>query len=306
MANFDDERIKRIAKLVEEKNKETVLHWNAENIYQRLDKAIIGNSLYKKSLAVTLANYLAPVRRRDHLLVTGPSGTGKTYLLEQTLGDFGLPYIVIDISSLVPAGYKGISISEHLTPFFASNPDAVKGCVIVLDEFDKISEKANGDDSLKSQSIQGELLTLIQGKKEAGIDTTQSLWILLGAFAYTDEMKAPPYKISKPDLIKYGFKNELLGRMMKITSTEIPTTEEVLKRIIHHASFTAFVEDLKRDGFEVDFEDEALLEMAFSAQNTTFGMRIIPSILSRLQEEIIFSGKRGAILVTKSDIENSK
>jgi ATP-dependent Clp protease ATP-binding subunit ClpX len=178
--------------------------------------------------------------------------------------------------------------------------------VIVLDEFDKISEMANGDDVLKSHSVQGELLTLIQGKKEAGIDTTQSLWILLGAFAYTDEMKSPPYQITKSDLLKYGFKNELLGRVMKITSTEIPTTEEVLKRIIHHASFVAFIEDLKRDGFDVDFEDEALLEMAICAQNTTFGMRIIPSILSRLQEEIIFSGRRGTILVSKADVTKSK
>jgi len=306
MAEFDDERIKRIAKLVDEQNKKDIANWNAESIFERLDSAIIGNETYKKSLAVTLANYLAPERRRDHLLVTGPSGTGKTYLLEQTLPDFGLPYIVIDTSSLVPSGYKGTSLNELLTPFFSSGQNPGKGAVIVLDEFDKISEKANGGDTHKSHSIQGELLTLIQGKKEAGIDTTQSLWILLGAFAYSDEMKRPPYKISKTDMLKYGLKNELLGRITKVTSTEMPTTEQVLKRIIHHASFKAFLSDMKRDGFDIDFEDLALLELSKAAQEPSFGMRIIPSILSFLQEKITFGGKKGTITVTSAEIIEAK
>jgi ATP-dependent Clp protease ATP-binding subunit ClpX len=304
LAVFDDERIKRIVALAEAKNKVDKKFWTPQAVFERLDKAIIGNIKYKQALAICIADYVGDNAIRNHLLVAGPSGSGKTYLIQECLPDFDLPYKVIDASSLVPSGYKGMTFQESLEDFYKSNALASRKSVIVLDEFDKISEKANGGDIHKSHSLQSELLTLIQGKQEGAIDTRNSLWIMAGAFAYTDEMKQSPPKIGKEDLLKYGFKNELLGRMAKMAMTEIPTTEEVVKRVARDKVIEAFMEDLMGMEFEVDFADDAFLELAMAAQSPVFGMRIIPSAIAELKQRIVFNEKKGKIIVSKEMVQS--
>ncbi len=291
MVNFDDKRIAAIAGLAEASKKEEAKNWTPIAIFDLLDNIIIGNVKYKQSLASSLASYLGEKKIREHLIVFGPSGSGKTYLLEKALPEFNLPYQVIDSSSLVPAGYSGNTLRASLEDFFKSNMNASERCIIVMDEFDKISEKSNGGDTHKSHSLQGELLTLIQGKKEGAIDTRNALWIFAGAFAYTDEMKSLPHKIGIQDLLKYGFKNELLGRITRDTITSLPTPLETVKRLVKHEMFLSFFEQLKSVGYEVDIEDQAVLDLALLGQNPQFGMRAVPRFLGALKEKIIFGGE---------------
>ena len=305
MAVFDEARIKRIAALAEQETAVEAKNWNAESIFQRLEEAIIGNQRYKKSLAICLADYVGASAIRNHLLVAGTSGTGKTYLLEQCLPDFNLPYFIIDAAGLVPSGIKGNTLAESLGMFFSSNMTACRKCVIVLDEFDKISEKANGGDTQKSHSIQSELLTLIQGKQEGAIDTRNALWILAGAFAYSDEMKSKEPKLSKNDLLKYGFKNELLGRITKLTMTEVPTVEQVVRRVAKDKLILSFSVDLKVMGYDVEFADDAFLKLAMAAQNPAFGMRIVPTVIAELKEQIVFGGQKGSILIEAAMIDKA-
>lgn len=305
MAEFDDARIKRIVALAEQSNSKKQRHWDAQSIFNRLDEAIIGNDKYKKSLAICISDFIGDVNIRNHMLVVGGSGTGKTYLLEQCLPDFGIAFHIIDASSLVPAGIKGNTLKESLEEFFRSNMTASSRCVIVLDEFDKISEKANGGDAFKSMSIQSELLSLIQGKQEGAVDTRQSLWIFAGAFAYADEMKGSAPKITKNDLLKYGFKNELVGRIAKLTMTEIPSVEQVIKRAVADKSVKNFLMRMKQMGFQVDFTDEAFLLLATAAQDPKFGMRVIPSAVTELQEQIVFGKPKGKVFISKAMVERA-
>jgi ATP-dependent Clp protease ATP-binding subunit ClpX len=299
MATFDDERIKRIVALADQKQQQDKRHWTPKEVFERLDEAIIGNVRYKQALAICISDFVGDSNLRNHLLIVGPSGSGKTYLLQECLPDFDLPYKLVDASGLVPAGYKGLTLQEALEDFFKSNALAARKAIIVLDEFDKISEKANGGDIHKSHSLQSELLTLIQGKQEGAIDTRGSLWILAGAFAYADEMRNNPPQLSKTDLLKYGFKNELLGRITKMTMTDIPTIEDVVRRVAKDKVVRAFLSDLKGMEYDVDFADDAFLELAMAAQSPTFGMRIIPSAIAELKQHIVFNCNKGNIVVTK-------
>lgn len=308
MANFDENRIKKIIELSEESKQSENKKWTPLEIFKKLDEIIIGNKRYKQTLSSCLSSYLDDSLQRDHLLVFGPSGSGKTYLIEKVLPTLGLPYHLIDSSSLVPAGYSGNTLKDSLEDFFKTNTTASKKSLIIMDEFDKISEKANGGDIHKSHSIQGELLTLIQGKKEGSIDTRNSLWIFLGAFAYTDEMRVSPPTIKISNLLSYGFKNELLGRITRETMTSLPTIEETVNRLITHPTFINFFEQLKKEGFEVDFEDRVILELAKLGQSPQFGMRAIPRFLGVIKDEIIFSDNfsPGKIIIDYNTFEKIK
>ena len=299
---YDESRIEAIVAFAEKNAKSEQKNWTPQSIFARLDSAIIGNKRYKERLALCLSDFIGESKIRNHLLVSGPSGTGKTYLLEQCLPDFGIPYLVIDAAGLVPAVIKGNTLGESLEGFFQSNMMASKQCLIVLDEFDKLSDHSNGGDIQKSHSIQGELLTLIQGKQEGIIDTRNALWVLAGAFAYTNEMKANPPKIKKTDLLKYGFKNELLGRILQDTMTDIPTMKEIVQRVVNDKVIKVFHEDFERQGVKVEFEDAAFAELAKAAQNPAFGMRAIPSLIGKLKGHIMFTVDKSKPFVIKKDL----
>lgn len=308
MVKFDESRIKKIVGLSEESKQQEEKKWTPKEIFKKLDEIIIGNSRYKQTLSSCLAGYLDEKVQRDHLIVFGPSGSGKTYLIEKVLPVLGIAYHTIDSSSLVPSGYSGNTLKDSLEDFFKTNVAASKRSIIVMDEFDKISEKSNGGDIHKSHSIQSELLTLIQGKKEGSVDTRNALWIFLGAFGYTDEMKSNPPKIKISDLLKYGFKNELLGRITRDTMTSLPTIEETVNRLVTHPTFLSFFDQLSREGYEVDFEDRAILELAKMGQSPEFGMRAIPRFLGVIKDEIIFSDeyKVGQVEVSYEKFEKIK
>lgn len=284
MAKYDD-KINDVLKIMSEKSGALEKEWTPTAIYQQMDNKIVGNDNYKESLSLCLAGYLGPNSQRQHMMVAGPSGTGKTHLLRKLLPVFGIPYKIIDASSLVGPGYQGTTLEEALEELFKSNMQAVKKSIVVMDEFDKVSDKAGNN---WAQAIQNELLSLIDGTQKGSIDTRNTLWIFLGAFAYTDEMKRANPKIQDTDLLKYGFKNELLGRIPSFVMTDIPTPEQLLKRILQSDELVSFHHDLEREGKNVEFTPHGLAELVTMIQRPEFGMRMMTKILYNLKREIIF------------------
>jgi ATP-dependent protease Clp ATPase subunit len=118
-------------------------------------------------------------------------------------------------------------------------------------------------------------------------------------------MKKNPPKLSKNDLLKYGFKNELLGRITKLTMTDIPTVEDVVRRVAKDKVIQAFSKDLQAMGYDVDFQDEAFLVLAMAAQSPNFGMRIIPTVVAELKEMIVFGCKKGKVLIDPRMVKES-
>lgn len=284
MAKYDD-KISEVLKIMAEKNGIAEREWTPTSIYQQMDGRIVGNENYKQSLALSLSGYVGKNNQRQHLLVVGPSGTGKTHLIRKLLPVFGIPHIIIDSSSLVGPGYKGTTLESLLEDFFKSNMQAAKKSIIVMDEFDKISEKAGSN---WGHVLQNELLSLIEGNQKGSIDTRNTLWIFLGAFAYTDEMKRAVPKIQDTDLLKYGFKNELIGRIQSFVMTDIPTEAQLLKRVLESDELVSFHSDLESEGRHVEFTPHGLAELVSMIQRPEFGMRILSKILYNLKREIIF------------------
>lgn len=294
MGKYDDQ-VDEILKIMNEKQGVIDKEWTPTAVFEQMDKKIIGNENYKQALALSLSGYFGKKQQRQHMFVVGPSGTGKTHLIRKLLPVFGVPYIVIDSSSLVGPGYQGTTLGELLEEFFKSNMQASKKAIIVMDEFDKVSEKAGNN---WANVIQNELLSLVEGNQKGSIDTRNSLWIFLGAFAYTDEMKRANPKIKDTDLLKYGFKNELLGRIQSFVMTDIPTMQELLLRILNSEELTHFHAELEAEGKSVKFSNEGIAELVGMVQRPEFGMRVLAKILYALKKNLIFKNADKEIIIT--------
>ena len=100
-------------------------------------------------------------------------------------------------------------------------------------------------------------------------------------------------------------KNELLGRITTITQTDIPTPEEIIRRVVKDRSVQAFAADLSQLGYAVEFTDDAFLEVATATQNPNFGMRVLAALVAQLKQHVVFHCQKGAVLVSREMVADA-
>lgn len=167
-----------------------------------LDRFVRGQDRAKRDLAVAVYNhYLSQaVLERDgedlgrhHLLLIGPTGVGKTYLVK-TLAEFlGVPVGFTSATSLVEVGYKGSSVESVVRTLLdkvgGDARKAEKG-IIFIDEIDKIKKGETGGRDVSGEGVQNALLTLLDGRSSSGeetsrhstVNTGKLLFVCTGAF----------------------------------------------------------------------------------------------------------------------------
>jgi ATP-dependent Clp protease ATP-binding subunit ClpX len=114
---------------------------------------------------------------KSNMLFVGPTGCGKTYLVEIVFRDLlGLPTAIVDMTGFSETGYVGQDVASILTRLlYAADLNLVKcACgVVCLDEFDKIASGQNnaifaGAGTTKDVSglgVQRELLKMLEGSE---------------------------------------------------------------------------------------------------------------------------------------------
>jgi len=195
--------------------------FKASEIYDALNKYVIGQDEAKKAIANSVSNFLAAFDhnidvskgisdgmyiQRTNLLLVGNSGCGKTYIMNKLEELFpNLVVFKVDTSSLTQSGYVGGDVSSILANALEYQQNAGKKdsrLIIFLDEFDKISSGIT-DGDVSTVGVQRELLKLVEGdshhfstksKERKGslvddVDTRCILWVFGGAFSELVEKK---------------------------------------------------------------------------------------------------------------------
>ena len=194
-----------------------------KHLYDYLNQHVIGQEEAKKYISVAVYNhykrfcdtiygytqgeknnpYEDVTIEKSNVIIAGPTGCGKTYMLRMLAKYLNIPFYVSDASSYTEAGYVGDDVENCVLGALRDcnfNVQAAQHAIIVLDEFDKISRKGENMSITRDvggEGVQQSLLKLVEGHKvqvppNGGrkhpeqecieVDTTNILFFGIGAF----------------------------------------------------------------------------------------------------------------------------
>ena len=150
-------------------------------IKAKLDEYVIGQEQAKKVMSVAVYNHYKRALvdwkkeaeedgitiEKSNILMIGPTGSGKTYLVKTLARLLDVPLAIADATSLTEAGYIGDDIESVVSKLLAAADNDVERAergIIFIDEIDKIAKKKETNTrDVSGESDQQELLKLLEG-----------------------------------------------------------------------------------------------------------------------------------------------
>ena len=242
-------------------------------IKARLDEYVVGQEYAKKAMSVAVYNHYKRVAtdtmddieiEKSNMLMIGPTGSGKTYLVKTLARLLDVPLAITDATSLTEAGYIGDDIESVVSKLLAAADNDVEKAeqgIIFIDEIDKIAKKKQTNTrDVSGESVQQELLKLLEGSTvEVPVGSNQKNAMTPMATVNTDNI-------------------------LFICGGAFPDLEEIIKERLKKKSSMGFGSVLK-DTYD---NDPDILKHVINEDLRAFGM--IPEFLGRLPVTVTLQG----------------
>lgn len=239
-------------------------------IKAKLDEYIIGQEHAKKVISVAVYNHYKRVMtgtmdeieiEKSNMLMIGPTGCGKTYLVKTLARILDVPLAIADATSLTEAGYIGDDIESVVSKLLAAADNDVERAqmgIIFIDEIDKIAKKRNTNSrDVSGESVQQGMLKLLEGA----------------------DVEVPVGANSKNAMVPLTTINT--RNILFICGGAFPDLEDIIKERLNKKSSIGYQADLK-DKYD---KDKDILKKVTVEDLKKFGM--IPEFIGRLP--IIYS-----------------
>ena len=234
-------------------------------IKEQLDEYVIGQEHAKKVISVAVYNHYKRVAtntmdqieiEKSNMLMIGPTGSGKTYLVKTLAKILNVPLAIADATSLTEAGYIGDDIESVISKLLAAAGNDVNRAeqgIVFIDEIDKIAKKQNSNSrDVSGESVQQGMLRLLEGA----------------------DVEVPVGAMSKNAMVPLTTVNT--RNILFICGGAFPDLEEIIKQRLHKNTGIGYGAELK-DKYD---KEKNILDKVTVEDLKKFGM--IPEFVGRL------------------------
>ncbi|MCK9416623.1 AAA family ATPase [Candidatus Dojkabacteria bacterium] len=217
---------------------------------------------------------------RPHFILTGPSGSGKSFTIASLCDSLNLPYVEINAAQLTKEGISGNSVSKALTPLSRTGG---KPTVCFVDEYDKLFVSGNCNSDLAHEStngVQNEFLKILESDETAifgdygkyiNISIKNVLFIFAGAFNGEDD-------ITLDRLRELGLKTEFLGRVGLVFNTQRLTLDDLYLILDTNELLDKYLSLFKEVKLET-VKSTIKSKISENFENNTLGARMITTLI---------------------------
>ena len=338
----EKQRVKKKKKTEEKKQEFTMKDVPPPHkIKEKLDEYVIGQEHAKKVISVGVYNHYKRVLSaeqkngeveiaKSNMLMIGPTGSGKTYLVQTLAKLLDVPLAITDATSLTEAGYIGDDIESVVSKLLAAADNDVERAehgIIFIDEIDKIAKKKNTNQrDVSGEAVQQGMLKLLEGSDvEVPVGAFPDLEEIIkerlnkkAAIGFQADLK-DKYdndknllnKVTVEDLRMFGMVPEFLGRLPIIFTLQ-GLDEDMLVKILkepRNAILKQYEKLLEMDEVKLEFEENALRAIAKKALEKDTGARALRAILEEYMLDIMYEIPKddsiGEVIITKEYIEHT-
>ncbi|MBR1827952.1 MAG: ATP-dependent Clp protease ATP-binding subunit ClpX, partial [Atopobiaceae bacterium] len=226
-----------------------------QEIYDALGNYVIGQEEARRTLSVAVYNHYKRVTpgwhedetnpveiAKSNILLLGPTGTGKTLMVQTLARILDVPLAIADATTLTDAGYVGEDVEQILARLIAAagGIENAETGIVYIDEIDKIARPTGNAGALATsadpsgEGVQQALLKILEGslsnvpplggrtnlfQKSSQLDTTNVLFICGGAF------------VGLADIVRRRVSQRSVGFATSDTATSKMTDNELLAMV---------------------------------------------------------------------------
>jgi ATP-dependent Clp protease ATP-binding subunit ClpX len=247
-------------------------NYKPRQVKEHLDRFVIKQEEAKKVLSVALCDHYHHVRlalegresanyAKQNIILVGPTGVGKTYLIRSAADLIGVPFAKADATKFSETGYVGGDVEDmvrDLVRLADNDVTRAKYGIIYIDEIDKIAAANNttGRD-VSGRGVQTNLLKLMEETEVPARSPNDIAGQIQAMMDITQRGKKGPSTINTKHILfivsgAFGGLEKIVSKRLRETSIGFAAKERPLEtpeQVLSHAQTRDFIEF----GFEPEF-----------------------------------------------------
>jgi endopeptidase Clp ATP-binding regulatory subunit ClpX len=247
-------------------------NYKPREVKEHLDRFVIKQDEAKKVLSVALCDHYHHVRlalegresanyAKQNIILVGPTGVGKTYLIRSAADLIGVPFAKADATKFSETGYVGGDVEDMVRDLMRLADNDVTRAqygIIYIDEIDKIAGATNSTGrDVSGRGVQTNLLKLMEETEVPARSPNDIAGQIQAMMDITQRGKKGPSTINTKHILfivsgAFGGLEKIVSKRLRETSIGFAARErpaETTEEVLGHAQTRDFIEF----GFEPEF-----------------------------------------------------